>query len=318
MTCKFVLALLMLTSAAHAQSTKETDWQPPLAESGAPDCPQHTGHRVSYSEMAAMGTVSARIVWTADRNANGECSSRVNLVLHSATERVIPLATPGSDYYAIADFSPDGHSFLLVLDKAHAPPEWKQTRDLDVAVIDVAHPRIQRTDVWDLFGWDDCEATVEPQGFTQDGRVLILARPSTSAGEVRHDCVRNWELYATDMKSTPIRLPDDFKVSRFGKETADKQQACKSDPDIVEACFTIRGDLRVWNGSPSLRIWQVGTKRILGVSDDFPLPEELDRFDLLNGELWGDFQVCPFAKDRPGVMRPVCVESASRLTYKRY
>jgi hypothetical protein len=313
-----VIGLLVVSATiAFGQSPEETDWQPALAYGGAPDCPQHVGRRVSYSATVALGSATVQIVGTAEHKADGKCSSQVSLVVHAPAEKTIPLSIPKAESYEIADFSPDGRSFLMAWDKTHEPPVWKQTRDIDVAVVDVARPEIEPRDVWDLYGWDDCEATIEPQGFTRDGRVMLLARPSTSAGQVRNDCVPDWGLYATDLKSRPVRLPDDTKIPRFGKVRVEEHQACKADPDIVEACFTIHGRLHVWNGSPSLRIWHVGTKRMLGVLDDFPLPESLDSYDLLNGELWGDFEVCPFAKDRPGAMRMVCVESASRLSYKK-
>lgn len=311
------IALAFSATIAIAQSPKETDWQPALAYGAAPECPQHVGRRVYYSATAAIGSATAELVGSAEHHAGGRCSSQINLIIHASGDKNIPLSIPKAGHYEIVDFSPDHHSFLLSLDKDLAPPEWKQTRDADVAVVDLAHPEIQPTDVWDLFGWDDCEATVEPQGFTQDGRVLILARPSTSVGQIRHDCVPNWRVYATDLKSRPVRLPDDTKIPRFGKVETDEHQACKSDPDILEACFQIHGQLHVWNGSPGLRIWRVGTKRILGVRDDYPLPDQLGPYDLLNGELTGNFEVCPLTRDRPGVMRMVCVQSAKQLVYKK-
>jgi len=29
--------------------------------------------------------------------------------------------------------------------------------------------------------------------------------------------------------------------------------------------------------------------------------------------MWGDFEVCPFEPDRPGVMRLVCVQSVANI-----
>jgi hypothetical protein len=39
-----------------------------------------------------------------------------------------------------------------------------------------------------------------------------------------------------------------------------------------------------------------------------------DRWDT---EIYGDFDVCPFTKEKPGHMQMVCIESASHLTAKR-
>lgn len=98
-------------------------------------------------------------------------------------------------------------SFWSSRRKANRLPGNRQ-ETIDIAVVQITHPEIRPTDTWDLFGWGECEATVEPQGFTQDGRVMLLARPSTSAVRGRNDCVSDWGLYATNMKSKPIRLPD--------------------------------------------------------------------------------------------------------------
>ena len=310
-------ALFVLFTFAHAQSPKETDWRPSLAYGAAPDCSEHVGDRISYSATVRMKAVSASIVGTAKRGSDRECSRHAELVLSGHVERTIPLSMPHRAGYEIADFNPSGQTLLLLAENDLEPP-YDQTRNVEVAIVDVIHPQIQLINTWDVFGWGKCNATVEPQGFTPDGRVLLLARPSTHWSEARNDCVSDWGLYATDLKSKPVRLPDGTKVPRFAKVTSYEHRACKSDPDIMEACFTIHGRLNVWNGSPSLRIWPVGTRRIMGVLDEYPLPGELDDYDLLNGAAWGDFEVCPFTKDRQGWMRMVCVESASKVTYKKY
>ena len=66
-----------------------------------------------------------------------------------------------------------------------------------------------------------------------------------------------------------------------------------------------------------MRIWRVGTNRILGDHDDWPLPETLARHMDWEVEAWGDFEVCPFAKEKPGFMQMVCVESATNVIYKK-
>jgi hypothetical protein len=78
----------------------------------------------------------------------------------------------------------------------------------------------------------------------------------------------------------------------------------------------------VWNGTPTLRIWVVGTQRILGIPSDetdFPLkyskvPANVERLLVGDGtNIFADFVVCPLTKERPGTMRMVFVKSASRI-----
>jgi hypothetical protein len=88
----------------------------------------------------------------------------------------------------------------------------------------------------------------------------------------------------------------------------------KTNPNLVGACFPVHGRLELANGNPGWRIWVVGTKRVLGVFPDDPYPPSPACLLPHVGDgkrLYADFLVCPFASDRRGSMRPVCIESAS-------
>jgi len=73
------------------------------------------------------------------------------------------------------------------------------------------------------------------------------------------------------------------------------------------------------NGAPTVRIWVVGTKRILGVSDrdctvdGCSVPTDVASKLSWDTDLFGNFVVCPFTHDEPSVMRFVCVDSATNL-----
>ena len=313
---KAFLLLTLISTLSRAQSPKETDWQPPLAGGGAPECPDHVGSRTLRSETVSNGKAGAYIIGTAVRTQQKTCQSKANLVIITRGQRAVPL--PGTADYglSIVDFSPDGHSFLVEQYGLKGPP-YENYRNESIAVVGLAQSGVHFVNAWDLFRWGHCEATVDPQGFTLDGRVLLLARPSNLNPPSGNDCVKDWGLYATDLDGPPVRLPDDTKVPRFGKVVAEQVQACKADPDIVDACFTVHGRLSAWNGSPTMRIWRAGTKRILGDHDDWPLPEELAEHMGWDVEAWGDFEVCPFTKERPGAMQMVCIESASHVVYKK-
>jgi hypothetical protein len=40
---------------------------------------------------------------------------------------------------------------------------------------------------------------------------------------------------------------------------------CKNNPELVGPCVKIHGRARIVNGGPQMRIWRIGTNRILGV-----------------------------------------------------
>ena len=99
------------------------------------------------------------------------------------------------------------------------------------------------------------------------------------------------------------------------------RRPCREHPKVMAKCFVFRGRLANYNGVPTVRIWRVGTDRILGVSDGMALPEfeqmPASVKDALGGsfERWvfGEFEFCPFAPDRPGSMRLGCIDSAKDL-----
>ncbi len=98
---------------------------------------------------------------------------------------------------------------------------------------------------------------------------------------------------------------------------------CKDHPDLVGPCFTVRGRMNFWNGSPSVRIWKVGTKRILGVRDQGKggpgysmLPDAVLAQLSWDTDLFADFTVCPLGADVPGAMQIVCVDSATHVVVR--
>jgi hypothetical protein len=102
------------------------------------------------------------------------------------------------------------------------------------------------------------------------------------------------------------------------------EKTCREHPKLTGKCFNVYGRLSTYNGNPAVRLWRIGTKRILGVSEQrfsLPgyrnLPEELSR--QLDGEnmLIGNFLVCPFTRPKPGEMQLICIDSAKDVVVKQ-
>lgn len=104
-----------------------------------------------------------------------------------------------------------------------------------------------------------------------------------------------------------------------------QSRQCKSNPKVIGACYVVHGRATVGSGTPALRIWPVGTKRMLGVTagpiaddaDDPIAPEKMLSFTNDVEAIFGDFEVCPFTPERKGHMQLVCVQSATKLFMKR-
>jgi hypothetical protein len=102
------------------------------------------------------------------------------------------------------------------------------------------------------------------------------------------------------------------------------QKPCREHPQLIGECFNVRGRLSVYNGAPAVRLWRIGTRRVLGISEQrFSLPEYRnlpeDLTKQLNGEneLVADFLVCPFTRAKPREMQLVCIESAKDVVVKK-
>ena len=45
------------------------------------------------------------------------------------------------------------------------------------------------------------------------------------------------------------------------------EKSCREHPQLIGKCFSVHGRLSTYNGNPAVRLWRIGTRRVLGVSD---------------------------------------------------
>jgi len=112
-----------------------------------------------------------------------------------------------------------------------------------------------------------------------------------------------------------------------GRQT-ESAPKCHARRDLVAPCFTVHGALRYWNGGNPVRIWKIGTSRVLGVrglgegglpaDSECPLPQHLRDTLEVGKEVIADFLVCPLTKEKPGERQQVCVDSATNIRAKPY
>lgn len=117
------------------------------------------------------------------------------------------------------------------------------------------------------------------------------------------------------------------------QQTSKRKIPCKT-PEIAASCYWSRGRLSIYNGNPSLRVWKIGTKHLLGIysgpstfpprtsedSESPELPPNLENLDgaLDGGEIFADFEVCPLRPEHPHEMQPACIESAKNIFVRRF
>ena len=110
-------------------------------------------------------------------------------------------------------------------------------------------------------------------------------------------------------------------------QSVPKIDSCKRRTDIVGKCFNVHGRLSVYNGTPSIRLWPIGTKRLLGVIDPTDvsnapgptvLPLDIKSKLDWNKDVLGDFTVCPLTARQTGRMQTICIESGRNLTVREH
>lgn len=282
------------------------------------ECPSHAGLRQYRSETAAHKGTAAFIFLETRRDSRGCHYSAYLHVIRDGATREYSLPDPREQAFSIVDFSPDGSRLLLEGELVLGVQNGKQIRDVEVTTASVSSGIARWQNAWDVFGWHDCEATVEPQGFTSDGKIILSARPSTGLFPGDRNCVVKRGLYEIGLGSgSAKKMLDGLAIKRYGILSEGPQHTCETDPDLVAKCFVVRGRLRFYNGSPSARIWKIGTPRMLGIPDEV-LPGQLDlRMNDFDTAAFGDFYLCPFTRERPGVMQFVCIASAHDVGYKQ-
>ena len=103
--------------------------------------------------------------------------------------------------------------------------------------------------------------------------------------------------------------------------------SCRTRSDVIGKCFNVHGRLSVYNGTPSIRLWPIGTKRLLGIIDpndvsNAPgptvLPLEIKNKLDWDKDVLGNFFVCPLTRQQPGKMQTVCIESGKNLIVREH
>lgn len=106
--------------------------------------------------------------------------------------------------------------------------------------------------------------------------------------------------------------------------SAANEKSCRTHPQLIGRCFKVRGRLSVYNGAPAVRLWRVGTRRMLGVSEQRfaisgyrNIPSDIESQISPDADIFGDFLVCPFTPQRPGEMQLVCIEAGKNLVVRK-
>ena len=116
-------------------------------------------------------------------------------------------------------------------------------------------------------------------------------------------------------------------------DDAYRQKPCKT-PEISPSCLRIHGRLVAGNGTPSTRLWHIGTHHLYGIysnrygfaHDSLTLDNEAPElhFDFPRGmteqggwTVYGDFEVCPLEPLAQGHMQAACIAGATHIVVSK-
>ena len=117
-----------------------------------------------------------------------------------------------------------------------------------------------------------------------------------------------------------------LSLSPAPQRASKRRIACKT-AENAASCYWTHGRLANYDGTPTLRLWKIGTKRILAIhsgprfklgdneeNENPEVPANVSRaFKSFETEVFGDFEVCPLEPAQSGVMQRACIESAKNL-----
>lgn len=121
------------------------------------------------------------------------------------------------------------------------------------------------------------------------------------------------------MRKLLIQMSLVFLISASAFGEIDPKYGCKSNPEVIDICFEVHGRISVSNGTPSVRLWPIGTERLIGIlpSEAEIMPESIKNNLKADIVIYGDYLICPFTKAKAGQMQFACIESASNLVIKK-
>src|SRR5262245_14927229 len=92
-------------------------------------------------------------------------------------------------------------------------------------------------------------------------------------------------------------------------------EPCNQRNDLVGKCFVVHGRLSYKNGGAAMLLWPIGSKLLLGAFGELPsnIADHMLEFDDMT---FADFEVCPLAKQEPGIMQFVCINRASNPIFQ--
>lgn len=101
-----------------------------------------------------------------------------------------------------------------------------------------------------------------------------------------------------------------------GQETRSQdREVCKERAESLGRCHWINGTISIYNGTPSVRIRQHGSKHMyaVGPSENEWMPSDLKAKLTIDNAIDAKLKICPFRAQNQRGLRVVCIDEAKIL-----
>lgn len=279
----------------------------PAAFVTAPPCSRRPGVRAIRSDLIQFGAVTASLSAQAAREGQSCLQTAALWVTRKNISQQYELRDAAVNTFAILDIAPDSDNILL--SSVPAAPNPDADHSAQFTVLSLPDGSLKWTPIADVLGLKNCAASFEPQGFIDATHVSIAARPVPST--LKHpSCTTKTLYFDYDLTTRAVKQSSTPAIRRFAQSVAGPIHSCKSDPDVIAACYTARARLAVSPKGDGMKIWPVGGTHLMSV-DKGMLPGNLSSEVGPNMRVYATMVICPLTVERGGPSRYVCVDAAT-------
>jgi hypothetical protein len=308
----FWLGLGLLSSTLIAA---EPSLLTPLASAAALPCSVRPGVRSIQSGLVQFGDVTASLSAQSTRQNTREknaCTQSAALwVTQNGVSQQFDLPDAKSRVFNIVDVAPDASAILI---SAVTTLPNGQGYSTEVGVVSLADGVFRWTLVSDMLGFQNCDAAYKPQGFSDAKHIVVAAAPALPPHRYAN-CTPETQFYLVDLDLPRVKPLRSIGLHRLATAASGPaggtRQACKTDPDVVGACYSTRARLALGTGE-DLLVWPIGSPHFMAAEEQM-VPGVL-RSELTHAmRVYATMVLCPMQVEHREKRQYVCVESATDL-----
>lgn len=256
------------------------------------------------SSVVELGSVSASLSSQALREGKScSQSSALGVTVRNVSEQ-FELPGDAGTSFAIQDIADDGSAILLT----SSPVSDSKDGNAAMAVVPVTEGSIKWIGLRELLQMAGCDAVIQPEGFLEPSRILLAVAPSM-APHPRANCIDKEVFYSFELNSHRVARFNESDFTRQARVVSGPLESCKTDPDLVGACYRERARLALNDSGDGFTLWPLGGQHYLSVEEEM-VPAALLAQVSPEMRVYANMLVCPMLPEPRESRMRVCIDSA--------